>query len=96
MTPEQINAAIAESLGWVRISHPTHDWKDPHGDSQYSTPNFHGCLNACHEMEKSIRNLPDDPQWDLWAQYVSHFEEDPHATAPQRCEAYLKTKGIWR
>ena len=110
MTKEQINIAIAESLGWS-IFHRNDkgeikSWKHPDG-SIWQEPwvplRFTEDLNAMHEVEKSII----DPRKML--DYFNHLSRynDPDArsiqdsfniitaTALQRAEAYLRTIGKW-
>jgi len=110
MTKEQINIAIAESLGWS-IFHRNDkgeikSWKHPDG-SIWQEPwvplRFTEDLNAIHEAEKSIT----DPRKML--DYFNHLSRynDPDArsiqdsfniitaTAAQRAEAYLRTIGKW-
>lgn len=66
-------------------------------------PNFFADLNACREMEE---NLDDDPSQGVnseWMRYraflISICVRDEldviHASAPQRCEAFLRVKGKW-
>lgn len=132
MTNEQINIAIAESLGWRKITqfsqYPKswggkparydtpvwrltlrHDleedechkygWKGNKGDVIYDGPNYTSDLNACHEFEKKL-SLKDRNVYTSWL-YESSLNlglatwESAHATARQRCEAYLKTIGKW-
>ena len=72
--------------------------------------NYYSDLNACAEMEKTLDNGPVDIQslyydyLSLAAGWKSKTLEDAkwestwnthRATAPQRCEAFLKTKGLW-
>lgn len=72
MTPDEINKAIAEHLGWSDV----HFYEDdagppihcgyPPGIRHYATiPNYSGDLNAMHEAEKT---LDEDQQVDysLW------------------------------
>lgn len=102
MTPEQINKAIAEHLGWFlhedKFGGPTY-WaikKDgfiniyPSGN-----PNYYGDLNAMHEAEETLTEV------DQWILYQCHLAEGQtkfivHATAAQRAEAFLRTIGKWQ
>jgi len=105
MTHTEINRAIAESLGWK----PTTDsgWcMGPDGEPIITPPNYHGDLNAIQEAVLTLVDLHAflrelqivtekftsvDADWDdEWLWY------SVNATAPQRCEAYLKTIGKWR
>ena len=111
MTKEQINIAIAESLGWSIFYRndkgEIKSWKHPDG-SIWQEPwvplRFIEDLNAMHEVEKSIT----DPRKML--DYFNHLSRynDPDArsiqdsfniitaTAAQRAEAYLRTIGKWK
>ena len=103
MTDEQINIAIAESLGFMRDK-IADCWRkdgacffieDPHHLRQL--PNYTADLNACHEFEKKL-SLKDRNVYTSWL-YESSLNlglatwESAHATARQRCEAYLRTIG---
>jgi hypothetical protein len=96
MTDEQINIAIAESLGWTEIS----DWKaaginglHPSGQWTEVIPNYTADLNACHEFEKSLNT--DDAHMYYWRLKQEIGWEYASATASQRCDNYLKTIGKW-
>lgn len=108
VSDEQINIAIAETMGWKRRTTESweYEWMNP--DSMWSEPelpNYTADLNACHEFEKTI----DDKQLARYAQQIigsarremnipDHESHYPvpfiiSATARQRCEAYLITLG---
>ena len=128
LTPEQINTAIAESLGgWRRVWNrektkallvsPKNKYdfcdQDLSGLEVAGTangeviPNYHGDLNACRDAEE----LLDEKQkrefsnhiWDLMLKttkrnpwWLGPYKfELIHASAPQRCEALLRTIGKW-
>jgi hypothetical protein len=103
MTPDEINIAIAESVGW----RPTTDigWcLGPDDEPIITPPNYHGDLNAIQEavMTLSIR-LPAIPHADSDRSRFVYALQDlcgdkgaVIATAPQRCEAYLRTMNPWR
>lgn len=70
-------------------------------------PNYLGDLNACHEMEKVL----DYEQCEAFSNTVADIvhsvnrEKDYafpwafariHSTAAQRCEAFLRTLGLWQ
>ena len=95
MTDEQINIAIAESLGWKLLAN--NRWTKPCG-MWADLLNYTSDLNAMHEAE--IAMFKSDGL--LWHKYASCLDENyvnqPYtigATARQRCEAYLKTIGKW-
>lgn len=110
MTDEQINIAIAESLGFMRDKIADY-WRkdgacffieDPHHLRQL--PNYTADLNACHEFEKMLDDELDlDYSQNLesvtgtrWSANNSYdMSKYRSATARQRCEAYLRTIGKW-
>lgn len=109
MTDEQINIAIAESLGWKQCQHcATHGlktWRYPTDDGCTDTlPNYTADLNACHEFEKTLDDELDlDYSINLesvtgtrWGANNSYdMSKYRSATARQRCEAYLRTLRKW-
>jgi len=107
-TTEQ-NIAIAESLGiTVMVKLPTGEYKGLTKDKKGVTvPSYTTDLNACHEFEKTL----DGDNKSLYHDHLSlnaEFTKDRHetawranwaactATAAQRCEAYLRTLGLWK
>jgi hypothetical protein len=93
MTPEAIRITIAESLGWL----------SPAKKLFASIPNWPEDLNAVHELEKT---LTEDEQFKFRillsknsdgrkAVFLTVEAATCHATALQRCEAYLRVKGLW-
>jgi len=82
MEKEAINKAISDATGL-------------HGD-------FFDNLNAMHEAEKSLSLDERSIYW----HWLAHITEKGRiataawltttATAPQRAEAFLRTKGMWR
>lgn len=105
MKAEDQLIAIAKACGWRRDRHG--DWISAKGDYNYDSdefpclPDYLNDLNACHEMEKILK--PEQ-----WIPYVNAIfpEHDHnqlfrigsimHATAAQRCEAFLRTLGLWK
>ena len=117
MEPTQIDRVIGAYLGWTEIEF--------HGSScrlfgitpnskgkKYrieAVPQFHKCLNACHEMEKA---LDAASEWNgeehhacAEEAYMGHLADITsrrddwmliHATAIQRCEAFLRTIGKYQ
>lgn len=114
MTPQAINIAIAEELGWqdviaaedgtvIGLPPGFTENQCPEGADQ-CVPNFAGSLDACALFETTlpphheqyaqelarILALNEEGElndWDLWKVAI--------ATAPQRCEAFLRLKGKW-
>jgi len=108
MSPNEQRIAIAEACGWTNIrerefgrglvgEHPT--IKTHAGIDDYLND-----LNACHEMEKHLGQLRSGIYSCELRKIISKFNSEPpyvnsfewHATAAQRCEAFLKTLGLWR
>jgi hypothetical protein len=99
MTNDQIDTAIAEYVGWTEIHSPVQSGRlfgvRPNSENQdyrvQAIPQFHCCLNACHEMEKSLSN-----DWDQWTDYLEGINCEPDAPATWRCESFLRTIGKWQ
>lgn len=103
MTPEAQRIAIAESYGLDVKVCGIHLQRDC--CRRKRMPDFLNDLNACAEMEKTLSEDEcegyhsaidsilgrDDGQFNYPAQ--SYFF---HATAAQRCEAFLRVKGLWQ
>ena len=107
---EQI-IAIAEHMGWFNIKpNPlggvcgTYSEDD---DAYFGIPDYPTDLNSCHEFEKTLTDS-QRPQYESKLTSIirtlrgippheSHYSESftTYATASQRCEAFLKTVGLW-
>ena len=106
LTDEEIRIKVAELLGWV--SNGAGAWhKDgavrklvfEDGEGRFRDthplPNYPRDLNACHEFEKTLA----DGQWTLYTDMLTpvdtHYVQRrhcAHATARQRCEAFIIAK----
>lgn len=116
MTPNEINEAIAKSLGWQNTMVVSEKCglfsglligEDPHGKVG-TIPNYYSDLNACAEFESSLTDYEDRNKYinNLQDRVLETLHPDSHddlvlceftfatATAPQRCEAYLRLKGL--
>lgn len=101
MTNEQIRIAVAEACGLKLTSVPP-TWYDQHSRL---IPNYPTNLNACAEMEKML----DREQSQIYSNHLGEIllrdfinkeqggklQHKWHATALQRCEAFLRTIGKW-
>jgi hypothetical protein len=122
MTPEEINEAIALSLGYtherVQLKMEVDKWKAADGRVHYfALPDYYRSLDACREFESMFPVFSGSEMADYWRSGRGAYVEllydiasgekfDPdcgalyeylvYATAPQRCEAYLKLKGLWK
>lgn len=111
MKPEEINKAIAEKCGWkyVRITDTRPNVRDdwPSGkvagsDRFHSVPAYYNSLDACAEFERTLDvdiTSPNSPRYayarELYT--VCGQETQPfRATAPQRCEAFLRMHNLWK
>ena len=112
MTKEQINQTIAGACGWTVIGHSDGllmGCRPGNSTIRNPIPNYHGDLNACAEMEKT---LAIDLEYQYAVQLAimtigQEFSDDGfspngwgyyavlHATAPQRAEAFCRTLGLW-
>jgi len=108
MTPEEQNIAIAEALGWtnVRMQYSGPDVGIVGRlEGQWAgrpVPAYRSDLNACADFEATLTDHERHEMYPhvLQQVYVKDWntkETNPlYATAPQRCEAFLRTRGIWR
>lgn len=112
MTPEAQRIAIAEACGFTKvfverryrgffkaIEQMVGEVATEKGVKP--VPDYLSDLNACHAMEKVLT----DGQWQRYTSIVnSDFTQGSatimkaicHATATQRCEAFLKTLSLWQ
>ena len=76
-------------------------WYGPDGKiPQRKIPNYYGDLNAIHEAESQLTGaqcLEFEKHLNAVTGYFKHITHFVliHATAPQRCEAFLKALGKW-
>jgi len=112
MTNEQQQIAIAQACGWTLIEKSYGDDLTTVGvapDSRVRTqlPDYLNDLNAMHEAVMSQnwplsgrityrRNLQDIVSRDKGVDNLIHYGECINATAAQRAEAFLRTKGLWK
>lgn len=106
MTNEEINIAIAESMGWdVAFDTLCNITPDHNGEPVIEPieplPNYTSDLNACHEFEKVLYIQNETAQQAqkrvFYEMLLYDFDNHPiHATARQRCVAYLRTIGKWK
>lgn len=107
MTPEQIRIAIAESVGWTKVISRIGGlfYGVQKGSVYYEEelPNWPEDLDAVHELEKTLtegearaynRLLIVRGPKPLRDWTVDCYEW--HTSALQRCEAYLRTKNLWK
>lgn len=106
MSPYRIRIAIAESMGWSFqgiTGFISYGYKDK---KAVTVPDYPNDLNACHEFEKTLtpdqgaifeRHLESICQRALIISGTTHWLKFKcvSATAPQRCEAYLRTLNKW-
>lgn len=119
MTPNEINEAIARSLGY-RLEPRPHAggwWIAPNNNASMSPPDYYSSLDACAEFESSLskeskfnhktgsRIIPEYIEYtndlmDLFAEDDEFYNYKRSlavsATSAQRCECYLKLKGLWK
>lgn len=107
MTPEQINQAIAQKIG--RSYHKPTETEIAKGSYYQYEPNYYADLNAVREAEVALPQERKTMYIDYLLSVIhqvdaGYFEriswEDSVdlvlATAPQRCEALLRTWGLWK
>lgn len=108
MTPKQINRAIAELCGWKpgpgQIGF-CKAWFEICGETllpEHQVPDYFHDLNACAEFERTLDvnvGSEDSPRYAYSTQVyniVPQGQQPFRATAPQRCEAFLRLHGKWK
>ncbi len=102
MTNEQMRVKIAESLGYdigwgeMLTIEPDSDG-DPSIVDHRPIPNYPEDLNACHAMEETLRGSVLRSYGRCLATVKGDHaaDYDWHTTARQRCEAFLRVKGLY-
>lgn len=99
MSDDEINAAIAESLGWSLVGTSIRAGRPPGADYVGSEfiPNYCADLNAMHEAEKSL----SETNMFVMAHWIEQIVSKNgqfyfRATAKQRAEAFLRTLNKWK
>jgi hypothetical protein len=116
MSAQEINVAIAELCGWKNdgMGWWYRDPLPPDADgwqrnSMYrNPPNYYGCLNACAEMEATLKaeqwmsylhyiydQVPGFREGSYWYENFETQRQVSSATAPQRSIAFLRVHGKW-
>lgn len=108
MNPEAQRIAIAEACGNIRTKHSEftpEQWKQWYDalDKNEIIPDYLNDLNACHEMEKTLTEKEElfylmklSAAMKENATIGWKAERTYRATAAQRCEAFLRSKGLWK
>ena len=104
MTDDQIRIAIAEWCGWRSYHDCLHIlyWNESLGEliqdayMSHALPDYPNDLNAVHEAEKKLDVNPWQQYINLLPDIIEDWRSPIHATARQRCEALLKTVGLWK
>ena len=100
MSPQKQRVAIAIACGLqnvapVVIQNVKHQGDDItvgiSSDSGW-IPDYLNDLNACHEAEKVLNS---EQSYEYYVQLSMKVNRPFIATAPQRCEAFLRTLGLW-
>ena len=102
MKPEAQRIAIAEACGWSAIDDVSWIARVPEsdlgGNRHREIPNYLNDLNAMHEAEKMLTGdqckLYFRTLFDVVGNSLSPMNM-VHATAVQRAEAFLRTRGKW-
>ena len=98
MKIEKQQRAIERICGWEAMPEGHYHPDNPIGQTK---PDYLNDLNACHEMEKVLTEKGVNEWWSYVA-FINRHNPRPfgtetavHATAAQRCEAFLRTLGLW-
>lgn len=95
MKPEAQRIAIAEACGIKPPFKVECKGKWIVQNIIWTIPNYLSDLNAMHEAEKVLTH----PQWNQYYDRLAQIAGTRggiRATASQRAEAFLRTKGLWR
>jgi len=108
MTPQEINLTIAELCGWTWNHADEWCWEHVDGSTSSSVPvrakslpNYHASLDACATFEATLTDVEHSAyRGELWNTAMAetgdlHSRAFVSATAPQRCEAFLRTHNKW-
>lgn len=105
MTNDEIREAIALTQGYEK--RPDGFWREVGHIGSTGIPDYPNDLNAIHEV---MMRLPKSKRFDVNCTLMKmmiksqawsccddeHWGVAVNATARQRCEAYLRTKGLWK
>jgi hypothetical protein len=96
MTPTKINQTIAEACG-LKDLHCLSGQLCYDSIHSHPVPNYHADLNAMHEAEKVLTSGDHKRLYFDWLGRLAYLGATTRecATAPQRCEAFLRTLGLW-
>lgn len=103
MTPEEIQIAIVEACGWKEFPHPNYKkgillpykWSRSATEHLLKLPDYPNDINACFEMEEMLTPEQKKAYRKTLAD-ICRRDGNIFATAGQRCEAFLRTVGLWR
>lgn len=100
MKPEEIRIAIAEACGWTDVKsswqgQQCFGYENKTDGHVTRVPDFTNDLNACFEMEEMLTPEQKKAYRKTLAD-ICRRDGNIFATAGQRCEAFLRTVGLWR
>ena len=109
MSPEKQRIAIATACGWTAEQDSNGYWRATNQNSGHASelwlsernvwsvgiPDYLGDLNACHEMEKTLRPITAARYHQLIQTRLKSCDLAIGATSSLRCEAFLRTLGLW-
>lgn len=109
MKPERQNQVIAEICGYKPSHHSVICFGEPTTWTQWTrpdlrlpldeAPNYHGDLNACHEMEKTLTGGFSSKLGKYFFELNKIGDRDKinpvFSTSAQRCEAFIRVHGKW-
>ena len=102
MTPEQINTTIHKACGWTRRHRHTSFYSN--GDNKrLGVPDYYNDLNACAQFEATMTAAQRVEYGFELNNVICAHNAQPYPTrfeyatapAPQRCEAFLRVRGLW-
>jgi hypothetical protein len=98
MTPEAQRIAIAKAHGYTWLSNPIRTRTPSGAEGSYDIPDYLNDLNAMHEAEKTLDPLhPYKAPWLFYRTAILDLagDQNQHATASQKAEAFLRALNLW-
>lgn len=101
MTPQEINIAIAQECGWKVSDQWTWNGRPlyvKYGETfpRDEPPCYNRSTAACLDFESALNPADSRRYWYTLVAICKPTNEFWNATARQRCEAFLRVKGLWR
>lgn len=94
MTSQQMKFAIAKAFGWTGVTlmlGSVYGFQPGQSSCKVECPDYPNDLNACAEFEATLTDA-EARLYDETLEFVGYkWQAKPH----ERCEAFLRVKGLW-